>query len=153
MDKWLKIGLGVGLLWYGVLRGASAIVVKVQDYMLRTFNIQNKTVSVSINFYIKNPLFVGVTLNNIVGDVYIQGVNVGAVNQDLNYFIAGGKTHIIPVIVDLQLSSLSEAVWRNIESGDVHTLTVDFDGKLYVGKYNVGVPVEVNLDYNDLFKR
>ena len=82
--------------------------------------------------------------------MYAQGEKVGTVNTTYNYYLAGRKTHILPVVVQLDLSQAGTAVLKNIESGDVRTLTIGFDGKLYVG--NIGIPLQLNFDYNDLVK-
>lgn len=148
MYSWLKWGFGLGLLWYGVLRGAEAVQVKVHSYSFRNISLADGTASLNLNLQIKNPLLVGVTINGVQGNVFMQGEQVGTINTTYDYYIAGGKTHILPVVVNLTLSQLGKAVLMNIESGDVRTLTVGFDGKLLFGK--VSIPLKLNLDYNDL---
>lgn len=150
MERLLKIGAGLGLLWYGVLRGARGLVVGVQSYSFRGLSLTDGTVSFYLNILVKNPLVVGLTLKGVVGDVYIQGQRVGKVNTAYDYYLAGGKTHIIPVVVDLQLSGLGQAAILNIQSGDVRSLTIGFDGKLFIGNYYVGIPLRLDLNYNDL---
>ena len=150
--KIVKIGLGLGLLWFAVLRGAKGLVVRVSSYSFRSVSLVNNTVSLNLNLLIKNPLLVGLTIKGVVGDVFVQGLKVGSVNTTYDYYIAGGRTHILPVIVDLDMSSVGEAAMLNIQSGDVHTLTIAFNGKLMVGEYGVSVPLQLELDYNDLVK-
>lgn len=145
----LKIGAGIGLLWYGILRGAKALVVKVHSYSFRSVNLTDGTVSLDLNILLKNPLLVGLTVKGIQGDLYIQGHKSGVVNTVYDYYIAGGKTHIIPVVVNLVASEVLQAAIKNIQSGDIKTLTMAFDGKLYVGQYHVGIPLQFELDYND----
>ena len=140
------------MVWFGVLRGARALVVKVYNYSFRSVNISDMTVSLNLNFLVKNPLFVGLTLKSIQGDVYIQGQHVGYVNTTVNYYLSGGHTHIIPVVVNLQVGSLGQAALMNIQTGDIRTLTIAFDGKMYVGSQNVGIPLQIDLDYNSLVK-
>ena len=150
MSDLLKIGLGIGLLWYGVLRGAKGLIVRVHSYSFRNVNLVDGTVSLNLNLLIKNPLLVGLTIKNVTGDVYAQGIKVGYVNTSYDYYIAGGKTHILPVIVNLQVGNVLQSALQNIQSGDVKTLTVAFNGKLYVSNYSVGVPLQFEFDYNDL---
>lgn len=145
-----KIGIGAALLWYGVLRGAKGLIVKIRDYSFRSVNLVDGTVSLNLNFLIKNPLAVGLTLKGIAGTVYAQGHKVGEINTTIEYYLSGWHTHIVPVIVNLNMASVGEAALLNIQSGDIRSLTIAFDGKLYVGKYNVGVPVQLNLNYEDL---
>lgn len=151
-QKIAKIGFGIGLLWYGVLRGAKGLIVKVRDFTFRSVNLTDGTVSLNLNFLIKNPLMVGLTLKGIAGDVYVQGQKVGDVNTTLEYYLSGWHTHIVPVIVNLDLENVGQAALLNIQSGDIRTLTIAFDGTLYVGKYGVGVPVQMNLNYEDLIR-
>ena len=151
IDKIVKIGLGFGLLWYGVLRGAKGLVVKVQDYSFRSISADG-TVSLNLNLSIKNPLLVGLTIKGVTGEVYAQGQKIGTVNMSYDYYLAGGYTHVLPVVVDLQMGWLAQAAMQNIQSGDIRTLTVAFNGKIYVAKYSIPVPFQFELDYNDLTK-
>ena len=146
----IKFSAGAALLWYGVLRGAKGLIVKVQQYSFRSVNVASGTVGLNLQIYIKNPLFVGLTLKGISGDIYAQGVKVGYVNTTMDYYLSGGHTHIIPIVANLTFAGAAQAALANIQSGNVKTLTVDFDGKLHVGKYGVGVPLQFKLDYNDL---
>lgn len=150
MREYLKIGLGLGLLWYGVLRGAKALVVRVQSYSFRTLSLTDGTVSLNLNLLVKNPLFVGVTIKGITGEVYAQGQKIGYVNTNLDYFLGGAKAHIIPVVVNLQFTDVMRAALLNVQSGDVRTLTVAFDGKLFVGQKNIGIPLQFEFDYKDI---
>lgn len=151
MSRWLKIGLGAVMLYYAVLRGAKGLVVRVNSYSFRSIDLVNSTVSLNLNISIKNPLLVGLTIKGIEGDVYAQGHKVGNVDTRYDYYIAGGRTHILPVVVNLNMSDVGTAAMLNIQSGDVRTLTIAFNGKLNVGsKYEVSVPLQLDLDYNDL---
>lgn len=150
IERLVKIGLGAGLLWYGVLRGAKGLVVRIHSYSFQSVSISNMTASLNLNLSIKNPLLVGITIKGIQGDVFAQGEKIGQINTAYNYYLAGGKTHVLPVAVTLDLSSVGQAALLNIQSGDIRTLTIAFSGKLYAGKYNVGVPLKFELDYNDL---
>lgn len=152
MTNWLKIGVGCALLYLGVLRGAKGLIVKVSNYSFRGVNLADGTVSLDLNFLVKNPLFVGLKLKAITGDVYAQGQKVGSVNTTVDYYLSGGKSHIIPVVVNLQMANVGQAVLLNIQSGDIRTLTIGFDGKLYVGDWSVGIPVQIDLNYDDLRK-
>lgn len=108
------------------------------------------TANLNLNLSIKNPLLVGITIKGIQGDVYAQGEKVGTINTTYDYYLAGGKTHILPVVVKLDLSSIGTAALLNIQSGDIRTLTIAFDGKLYAGKGYVGIPLKFTFDYDDL---
>lgn len=150
VDKLVKYGLGFGLLYYGVLRGAKGLVVKVQSYAFRSLSVADGTVSLTLNLLIKNPLLVGLTIKGIQGDVYAQTNKVGSINMAYDYYLAGGKTHILPVVVNLSMGDVATAAAWNVQSGDIQTLTVAFDGKVLIGKYGIPVPVQIEMDYNEL---
>lgn len=150
MREYLKIGLGLGLLWYGILRGAKALVIRVSSYSFRTISLTDGTISLNLNLLVKNPLFIGVTIKGVLGDVYAQGQKIGSVNTSFDYYLGGTKTHILPVVVNIKLTEAMRAALLNVQSGDIHTLTIAFDGKLFVGKNNIGIPLQFEFDYNDL---
>lgn len=150
MNQLGRIIIGGALLWYGVLRGARGLVVKVRDYTFSGLSVTDNTIQLTLNLLIKNPLLVGVTIKGVTGEVYAQGFQIGSVNTTYNYYIAGGKTHVLPVIVNLNMSDVLHAGLMNIQSGDVRTLTIAFDGYIMAGKYNIKVPLQFELDYNDL---
>lgn len=153
MNKTVGIIAGLGLLYYTVLRGASALTIGIRGYQLSGVDLVNKTVQVRLNFYIKNPLFVGIKLRGIVGDVYMQGMKVGSINSSYDYFLSGGgKVHSVPVTVTCSMASLGEAMIANIQSGNVQTLTVAFDGSIRIGKNGVAIPIQKTLDWREIQK-
>ena len=149
-DRWLKIGAAVGLLWWGVLRGINALMIGVKSWQFRGLDLTNGIVDFNINFLIKNPLIVGLTLNKIYGDLYIQGQKVGYVNSAYDYFLAGGRTHQIPVGIRIKIGQLGSAVIANIQSGDIKSLTIAFDGKILIGSAGVPLPIHWSTDWNEL---
>ena len=152
MREWAKILFGLGLLYYGVLRGAKSLIVKVKSYSFAGLDIANGTVQLYLNLLIKNPLVVGVQIKGAIGDVYVQGHKVGYVNMSYDYYLAGGHTHILPVVVNLSMGDVAQGALLNIQSGDIRNLTIAFDGKVYAGKNMIGIPVQFELDYNDFTK-
>lgn len=150
IERLVKIGIGLGFLWYGVRMAAKGLIVKVKDYKFSGYDAQSGSLLLTLNLMLKNPLAIGLTIKGVVGEVYAQGFRIGGVNTTYNYYIAGGKTHILPVIVNLNLGDVLQAGWQNIQSGDIKTLTVAFNGKILIGKYNVSVPLQFELDYNDI---
>lgn len=153
MERFLRIGLGLGLLWYGILRGAQGLVVRLNNYTFRSIDLAGGTVSLNLNLLVKNPLVVGLLIKGVIGDVYAQGFKVGTVNTLFDYYLAGGKTHILPVIVDLNMMDVGQAALLNIQSGDIRSLSIAFNGKMYVGSWKVAIPLQFELDHNDLLKR
>lgn len=153
LNRSVGILAGFGLLYYAVLRGVNAIAVGVRGYQFAGLNLTEHEVSVRLFFYIKNPLLVGVKLKGIYGDVYMQGIKVGYINSAYDYFLSGRRTHIVPVTVTCDITSLGEAVALNIQSGDIKTLTVAFDGSIVVGKNgNVSLPVQRTMDWREIQK-
>ena len=144
--------MGAALLWYGVLQGAKGLVVKVYSYAFQAVDLLNGKISLKLSLLIKNPLLVGLTIKGVQGEIYAQGMQIGSVNTTYNYYLAGGHSHILPVIVDLDMLQIGSAAWANIQSGDIRTLTIAFKGYVYVGKANVPVPVQFEIDYNTLTK-
>ena len=144
--------MGAGLLWFGILRGAKGLVVRIKSYSFRSIDLTNNTVSLNLNLLIKNPLLVGLTIRGVMGDVFVQGYKVGTINTAYDYYLAGGHTHVLPVVVNLQMASVGQAALLNIQSGDIRTLTIAFNGKLFVGSRTIGIPLQFELDYNDLTK-
>ena len=152
MANWAKIAIGFGFLYYGVLRGAKSLIVKVKNYSFAGIDLTSGTVQLYLNLLIKNPLVVGVAIKGCTGDVYVQGHKVGYVNMSYDYFLAGGHTHVLPVVVNLMMGDVAQGALLNIQTGDIRNLTISFDGKVYAGKYSVGIPVQFDLYYNDLTK-
>lgn len=152
MNNAAKIVFGLALLWWGVLRGASALVVGLRSWAFRGINTNNGTMDLTLNFMVKNPLVVGLTLKGVYGDVYVQGQKVGIINSAYNYYLSGGHTHIIPVVVSLDMAGLGQAAITNIQSGDVRTLTIAFNGRLLVGNYGVPVPIQIEYNWDELTK-
>ena len=150
INKIARIGLGIGLLWYGILRGAKSLVVRVSSWAFREIDFANNTISLYLNLAIKNPLLIGVTVKGIQGDVYIQGIKAGYINMSYDYFLGGGKTHVLPVIVNLDISGVSDAVVANIRTGDFKNITAAFDGKVIAGKYEIAIPLQFELDYKTM---
>ena len=150
MRNLLKIGLGLGFLYYGILRGARGLVCKVKSYSFRNVDIANGTVSLNLNLLIKNPLLVGIKIYGVTGDVYVQGHKVGYVNTAYDYYLSGAHTHVLPVVVNLTMGDVAQAALLNIQSGDIRNLTIAFDGKIYAGQKTVGVPFQFELDYDKL---
>ena len=154
MRNWGFILAGVALAWYGIFRGAKGLEIKLKSYRFNSVNLSDYTMQLVLNLSIKNPLLIGVKIKGVIGDVYAQGVKIGTVNSNYDYDLSGGATHVLPVTVNLKMAGVAQAAAANIDSGNIKTLTVAFDGKLYAGeqlhKY-VGIPLKFELDYNDMF--
>lgn len=142
---------GLAAIWYGAVNAWRSLIVGVRDYTFRGFDLTTGSVQLYLNIMVKNPLLFGVTVKSVQGDVYIQGQRVGYINTTMDYYITGaGKVHILPVIVNLSLSGVANGLLANINSGDVRTLQVAFDGKIYVTNQNIPIPIQKELTWADI---
>ena len=150
MKSWVKIGLGLGVAYLAYRVAVKGLVVGVSKILFKGLDLTNMTAQIQLNVSVRNPLPFGVKVNNITGNVYAQGVNVGYINTTFDYFLAAERTHVLPVIINLTGKGLGEALWKNIQTGDIQTLVIDFVGQLHVTKLNISVPIELSFDYKDL---
>lgn len=150
MNSWTKIGLGIGCLWLAAKIAMRNLVVGVQKVTLRSIDVNAGTTSVNLYLTIQNPLPFGVRLNKLVGDLYAQGTKVGYINTQFDYLLGGERTHAIPVVVNLSFEGVTRALWDNIQTGNVSTLKIDFNGSLYVTKANIAVPLDLTFDWKDI---
>lgn len=152
MNDAVKIFGGLALLVYGISRIKNGIKVRVDGYSFNAINLSDGLISLNINLAIKNPLLFGVTIKGIVGDIYAQGVKVGYVNTAYNYYLAGGKTHIIPIVVNLHMAEVGNAALLNIQSGSVDNMTISFNGKVLISNNKIAVPVQLDLAWKDIIR-
>ena len=151
MRNIIKIVGGFALLWYGILRGASAMIVKLYSWSLNNINFDDHTLEIQLNIFVKNPLWVGLTIEGIKGDVYLNGEKVGYISQELQYYLSGGNTHIIPLVVNVSANAGVNAFWQNISTGAGDKYIFAFDGNIYVGSKGVGVPVQFSFNWDGKF--
>ena len=150
MNDWAKIGLGIGALWLAFRIAAKGLVVGVSKVLLKGIDLSQGVAQVQLNVSVRNPLPVGVKVKDITGSVYANGVQIGYVNTVFDYLLGGERTHILPVVVNLTAQGMGEALWKNIQTGDINNLVLDFDGQLHVTKLNIAVPVELSFKWRDL---
>lgn len=150
MTNWAKIGVGAGALYVIYRIAVQNLVVGIQRAFLYGLNIEKGIAAVQLNVSLQNPLPFGVTVKNIVGTVYAGGVPIGTVNTTLNYYVGGAKVHILPVIVNLTADGMGQAVWQNIQTGNINNLVISFDGKIHATKLNIGIPLQFDLKWSDL---
>lgn len=150
MSDWAKIGLGIGALWLAFRIAAKGLVVGVSKVLLKGIDLSQGVAQVQLNVSVRNPLPVGVKVKDITGSVYANGVQIGYVNTVFDYLLGGERTHILPVVVNLTAQGMGEALWKNIQTGDINNLVLDFDGQLHVTKLNIAVPVELSFKWRDL---
>lgn len=152
MSDWAKIGLGIGALWLAFRIAAKGLVVGVSKVLLKGIDLSQGIAQVQLNVSVRNPLPVGVKVKDITGSVYANGVQIGYVNTVFDYLLGGERTHILPVIVNLAADGMGQALWNNIQTGNINNLILDFDGQLHVTKLNIAVPVELSFKWRDLVR-
>ena len=152
MTRTSYILLGLTALYWAIYGVAKRLVIKVQEWKFSGLNLGAGTVSLDLNFLIKNPTLVGITLRTVQGDIYVNGEKAGYVNTKLDYALTGGHTHIVPIVVNMYLSSLGPGVSSTIERGDINALEVAFDGAIYVGAKNIRIPISKQLTYEEMTK-
>lgn len=140
------IGAGM-LLWFGLLRGVKA--AKVTFDKLRVVAVRTKSFVYRITLFVHNPLLVDILVNNIEGDVYMQGIKVAEVNYPVNQVIRSFATTAFDIEFEAFNDKLGEALWNNIQTGDAHTLIVRFDG--YITIKGVRIPVVKDFTYDEIF--
>ena len=147
-----KIG-AAAFLYFGVLRGASALYLGIKDYYFQSISLTQNSARFIVTFLINNPLFVGLTLKSISGDVYIQGNKCGTVNVDYDKYLAGRQAWSVAVPVDIDLSQLTASIIDNINTGNINTLTIAFDGGIIIGGTGlVRIPFAKTVTWNDISK-
>ena len=150
MNNWAKIGLGLGALYLAYRTAIKEMVVGVQKVSLYGLDLAKGIAAIQINVEMYNPLPIGVTVRDVVGKVYASGVQIGTVSTTLDYFLGGERRHVLPVIVNLYASGMSEALWKNIQTGSVDNLVIDFDGTIRATKLNIGVPLDLSFNWKDI---
>lgn len=150
MNSWAKIGLGLGAAYLVYRMAIRELVIGVQKVSLYGLNIEKGIAAIQINVKMYNPLPIGVTVRDVVGKVYASGVQIGTVNTTLDYYLGGEREHVLPVIVNLYASGMGDALWKNIQTGDISNLIVDFDGAIRATKLNIGVPLDLSFRWKDI---
>lgn len=152
--KYILIG-GLAVLWYTVLRGVQALRIGLSSYALKAFDLINHTVTLSLDFTIKNPLLIGVTLKGIQGTITGTSLNkteeIGKIDNVYDYYIGGLKTHIVRANVVVSTEGVLSALSNNINSGSIDNLVIQFDGYLIFGDIKqIKLPIKKTINISSL---
>ena len=150
MNKAGQILLGITLLWYGVLRGAKALVVMLKGWQLVNVNIADMTATMVLRFVIKNPLVIGIKLKGIIGDVYVHGQKVGSIEHYYDYYLSGMKSHVVPVETKIYGDVLGATMLQNLQASIANDIEIAFVGKILVGDYGLSIPVRIERNWGDM---
>lgn len=144
-------GLGVASLWMWVFRGVSALKIGLKD--IRLYSLAGDGGTLQVTIYIQNPLLVSVVVRSITGVIKIMGKEVGIIDYPVAQRINARSVNYLPVLVQVDYKSLGEAVWQNIQSGTIQTLSVELEGTITAGeKYPVRLPIRKLWTYNDIIQ-
>ena len=141
--------LGISGLVYYTRRTVNAIKVTFESLKVQEVRIDNVVFQVSVLF--NNPLFVDVTLDTFYGEIYMMGKHIAHVESPLEQVLVKHTSSSLAFYFKATIEQLGEALFDNIQTGDVKTLTIQFDGNLQVN--GVLVPVKKTFTYDDLFKK
>lgn len=105
-----------------------------------------------LNLLLRNPLPFGVTIDSIVGDVYIQGHRASNLAHDVNMTIPIEikPSSITPVSLDITIDwgHAGFAIRDSIMSGSIESFTAVFDGVITVNGRSFNV--KKTISYYDL---
>lgn len=150
-QAWI-VGLSAATFWLLVLRGASALKIGLKSVRLQQVNGDIATLQVML--YVQNPLIASVLIRNVAGQINIMGIPVGTIDYPINRRIEARSITYIPVQVEVSYSKLGDAVWANIMSGDVQTLSIELDGTITAGeRYAVSIPIHKVWTYSDIINK
>lgn len=141
-----KVLLAGAAVWFFVLRGANAVKVVFESIAIKNIGVGEITLGISL--LVRNPLLVDITIKDIVGDVYIMDVPCAKVDYPVNSKLYGVATNRFNINFKVNQAELSEALWENIQTGDVRTLLCRFVGYVEIGK--IRIPLDRTFTFNEI---
>ena len=148
---------GVALFITQVLRGIQALRITLDGYSFDSVSLSDGTVGMYLYFKIVNPLWVGITLKEISGELTAvsdqtqQPEIIGTVYNRYNYFIRGNATHQVRAKIKVNAQSVIAATMQNVASGDINNLLLTFSGKLvFGGTKEVSLPIKRTMTFREL---
>lgn len=130
------------------------LAVTIKSVRLQRVNFASElSADILFNILFVNPTILGVYLQSIQGDIYVNGVSVGYINNTYNYHVKGNATHLLEVVAHIDAAHSAEAIITNIESGNVNNGNLQFVGSVVVGSlFPITVKINKVLSYGDLVK-
>lgn len=144
---WGAILLSASALWWFVLRGILALKYRFADWRIQTLTTED--IAINLTFQVKNTLLISIPIDKIEGDIYSQDVLLGYVDMPISVNLRSGEIAEFPLILNINYRKVGEAIWRNIQSGDIKTLKLRFQGRVYSGLRSVAI--NKTLYFNDIF--
>lgn len=140
---------GAGVVYYYFLRGARALRFGIKNFGLVSFT--DSTATFEIRFFVYNPLLVDFFCRNVEGEIRLMGVKIGEIDYPINQTLKSRSLNFVPVQFTVSIADLTDGLWKYIQTGNVSTLIVEFDGSVTVGRdHTVEVPVRKTVTWGDL---
>lgn len=136
---WLGIIAGVYLIASRVSRVVRNLAWRFTGVSVIASNNETNSATVRVGLQLRNSTPVSVLLNSIVGEIYIQGVRVGSVNQAYNMVIQRESITNLDIIFELFWSGVAQAIKTNVLSGDIRNLKFQFVGYLEVEGHKINL--------------
>lgn len=141
--------LGIGAIAYIARRTVDKIQVIFDS--IKVHEIRPDSVLFQVNLFFYNPLFVDVTINSFSGQIYIMGRYNAHVEAELDQVLLKRTKSSYSFYFKSTPQELGNALWENIQTGDIRTLAIRFDG--YVEVNGVKIPVKKDFSYDELFSK
>ena len=141
----------LGILTWDSWRNYKSLQVDMSGYRFYDVNLANNSAKLRVDLMVHNPLLFGVTLYSLYGFVYIDGIKVAKINTIYDYYISGKRTHVIPIVADCDILSVSQIIARMMAGTNKEEMILQFNGELRCGRNGVvGVPVNVGIVMSEL---
>lgn len=147
-EKIVLFGTGILLILAWLRNAVNSVDMRLTGISVISGDASNNSSTVGLDVLIRNPFPVSVTLNKIVGTLYIMGIPVAKINQQINTKIFANSDTPVRLLTDIFWQGVSSSIRANILTGNIRTLTIQFVGKVTVS--GIGVDVEKTLLYDDL---
>ena len=144
-----KLAIWVGaaaFLWFGLLRGVKA--AKVTFDKLRVIDVTANSAVYELALLVHNPTLLDMTIDRIDGTVYMMDIPVAVVDWNVAQHIRSFASSALVVQFEAFHDKIGDAAWVQIQSGDVRSLEVTFDG--FITIKGVRIPVKKTFLYDDI---
>lgn len=143
--KLLILGI-VGVLGYALLKGHdyySRLAYRFVGYKITDISIADKTVvSIALNFQIYNPTPVTLTVNSVVGDIYVNNYYIGKLNSRIDQIIYSDSVSSVTLTVEADANRVGVVAIGELIKNKFTNMLVRFDGDITVE----GIAVPVNIE-------
>lgn len=143
--KLLILGI-VGVLGYSLFKGHdyySRLAYRFVGYKITDISITDNTViSIALNFQIYNPTPVTLTVNSVVGDIYVNNYYIGKLNSRIDQIIYSDSVSSVTLTVEADANRVGVVAIGELIKNKFTNMLVRFDGDITVE----GIAVPVNIE-------